>query len=323
MTALATFDGLSKQFKTGLAVDDLTFEVPEGEVVGLLGPNGAGKTTAIRMLLGLARPTGGGTTLLGLSPDDENFRDAVRQVGSLIEGPALYSRATARQNLIIEAEAIGIDRPNGQVDDLLELVGLDDRADTRTGSFSLGMKQRLGLALSLMGSPRLVVLDEPTNGLDPAGIVEIRELIKRLPERGTSVLVSSHLLAEIQLMCDRAAILQRGRLVADGTIHDLIAENAATGFTVSVDPELNGQAIGTLGRTGLEADVNVDGSISVTGNIENGMAISQPLAQAGIYVRELTPVKADLEQAFLRLTDDSGKETTVRIEDEKELEHAV
>ena len=268
MTPLATFDGLSKQFKTGLAVDDLTFEVPEGEVVGLLGPNGAGKTTAIRMLLGLAKPTGGGTTLLGLSPDDEDFRDAVRQVGSLIEGPALYSRATAPQNLIIEAEAIGIDRPNGQVDDLLELVGLDDRADTRTGSPSLGKKQRLGLAPSLMGSPRLVVLDEPTNGLDPAGIVEIRELIKRLPDRGTSVLVSSHLLAEIQLMCDRAATLQRGRLVADGTIHDLIAENAATGSTVSVDPELNGQAIGTLGRTGLEGGMNVDGSISVTGNIE-------------------------------------------------------
>jgi len=331
MTALATFEGLTKRYGTGTAVDNLDFRVSEGQVCGLLGPNGAGKTTAIRILLGLAKPTSGGTTLLGLSPGDPGFRDAVRQVGTLIEGPALYARATARQNLIIEADAIGIDQPKGQVDDLLKLVGLYDRGNTKCGSFSLGMKQRLGLALSLMGRPRLVVLDEPTNGLDPAGIVEIRELIKKLPERGTSVLVSSHLLAEIQLMCDRAAILQRGKLVAEGTIHDLIHENASSGFAVSVDPKLSDQAISTLGRSGLEASLNQDGSLAVTGKVENGMAISQPLAQAGIYVWELTPVKADLEQAFLRLTDDSGNKKTVRLQpaeapetiNEKELVHAV
>ena len=309
MSALATFDGLTKTYKTGKAVDGLTFAVPEGEVCGLLGPNGAGKTTAIRVLLGLARPTAGGTTLLGTKPGDARFGDAVRQVGTLIEGPALYSRATARQNLLIEADAIGIDRPKGQIDDLLRLVGLYDRGDTRSGSFSLGMRQRLGLAVSLMGSPRLVVLDEPTNGLDPAGIVEIRELIKRLPERGTTVLVSSHLLAEIQLMCDRAAILQRGALIAEGTIDELLAGDAAAGgYTVVVDPKLNDQAIGTLTRVGLTAATGHDGTLVVTGEIENGLAISQPLAQAGIYVWELRRNQADLEQVFLRLTDDHEKE---------------
>ena len=306
MTALATFDGLTKRYKTGAAVDDLTFQVPEGQVCGLLGPNGAGKTTAIRVLLGLARPSAGGTTLLGVAPGDRRFGDAVRQVGTLIEGPALYARATARQNLLIEADAIGIDRPKGQIDDLLRLVGLYDRADTRCGSFSLGMRQRLGLAVSLMGTPRLVVLDEPTNGLDPAGIVEIRELIKRLPERGTTVLVSSHLLAEIQLMCDRAAILQRGTLIAEGTIDELLSGDGGTGFTVTVDPALTEQASGTLGRVGLTVRANPDGTLAVTGEIENGMAISQPLAQAGIYVWELSRDKADLEQAFLRLTDESA-----------------
>ncbi|HTU15679.1 MAG TPA: ABC transporter ATP-binding protein [Solirubrobacterales bacterium] len=310
MTALATFDGLVKQYKTGTAVDDLTFQVPEGQVCGLLGPNGAGKTTAIRVLLGLARPTKGKTTLLGLSPGDRGFGDAVRQVGTLIEGPALYAKATARQNLLIEADAIGIDRPKGQIDDLLRLVGLFDRADTRCGSFSLGMRQRLGLAVSLIGSPRLVVLDEPTNGLDPAGIVEIRELIKKLPERGTSVLVSSHLLSEIQLMCDRAAILQRGRLIAEGTIEELLFGDGSAGFTVTVDPTLIEQAMGTLSRVGLSARPNGDGTLAVAGDIENGLSISQPLAQAGIYVWELRQDKADLEQVFLRLTDESHTNET-------------
>ena len=307
MSALVTFENLTKRYSTGAAVDDLSFEVAEGLVCGLLGPNGAGKTTAIRVLLGLAQPTSGSTTLLGVSPGDPGFGEAVRKVGTLIEGPALFARATARQNMQIEADALGPDRTRAKIDDLLDLVGLRDRADTRCGSFSLGMKQRLGLAISLMGDPRLVVLDEPTNGLDPAGIVEIRRLIEKLPERGTTVLVSSHLLAEIQLMCDRAAILQRGKLIAEGTISDLINRDGRTGYSVRVDPSLVGQAAATLGRVGFDSVPGDTGVLDVTGEIGNGMAISQPLAQAGIYVWELTPAKADLEQAFLRLTDESGE----------------
>lgn len=327
MSALVTFENLTKRYSTGAAVDDLSFEVAEGQVCGLLGPNGAGKTTAIRVLLGLARPTTGSTTLLGVSPGNPGFVDAARKVGTLIEGPALFARATARQNMQIEADSLGLNRSRAKIDDLLELVGLQDRADTRCGSFSLGMKQRLGLAISLMGDPRLVVLDEPTNGLDPAGIVEIRRLIEKLPERGTTVLVSSHLLAEIQLMCDRAAILQRGKLIADGTISDLINRGSRTGYSVRVDPALVEPAAATLGRVGLDSVPKGAGLLDVTGEIGNGMSISQPLARAGIHVWELTPAKADLEQAFLRLTDESNKAKTVRMEpdppDSADLEREV
>lgn len=306
MTSLASFEGLVKRYRHGPAVDNLSFEVPEGQVSGLLGPNGAGKTTAIRVLLGLARPSAGSTRLLGAAPGTADFAAAVRKVGSLIEGPALYGRATARQNMQIEADALGLTDARGEIEELLELVGLSARADTKAGSFSLGMKQRLGLALALLGSPKLVVLDEPTNGLDPAGIVEIRELIKRLPERGTTVLVSSHLLAEVQLMCDRAAILQRGRLVAEGSIEELIAANGGSGFAVRVQTERAIEAEATLTSAGFEVTSLGQGRLRVAGEIADGIEISRPLAQAGIHVSELTPQRADLEQVFLSLTDGAG-----------------
>src|SRR6185436_13927499 len=154
----------------------------------------------------------------------------------MIEGPALYARATARQNLEIEAAALGARRTRKEIDDLLALVGIAERADSAAGQFSLGMKQRLGLAVALIGGPRLVVLDEPTNGLDPAGIVEIRRLIKELPARGTTVLVCSHLLAEVELMCHRATIIRRGRLVAEGTIDELLQTYGTSGFLTRVEP---------------------------------------------------------------------------------------
>ena len=301
MTALAAYDGLVKRFGDIVAVEGLTFEVPEGTVFGLLGPNGAGKTTAIRVLLGLAAPTAGSTWLLGARPGTPAFTPALRSVGSLIEGPALYSRATARQNMQIEAAALGLRESASEITALLSLVGLSERADTKTGTFSLGMKQRLGLALALLGRPHLVGLDEPTNGLDPAGIVEIRELIKRLPERGTSALVSSHLLGEVQLMCDRAAIIDRGRMVAEGTIAELIARQGGTGFTLVIEPEDTHRAIELLGARGMTATGSA-GRLSVSGPGVEGAHISRPLAQSGIYVSELTPTTATLEEVFLSLT---------------------
>ncbi len=302
MTALATFDNLTKQYESGLVVDRLSFAVPEGQVCGLLGPNGAGKTTAIRALLGLVRPSGGSTTLLGRAPGEAGFDASLRRVGTLIEGPALYGRATAQQNLLIEAAALGISNARAEIADLLGLVGLSDRADTRCGSFSLGMKQRLGLAMALVGRPRLVVLDEPTNGLDPAGIVEMRQLIGRLPERGTTVLVSSHLLSEIQLLCHRAVILQRGRLIAEGTIGELLGGDGTATYAASVDPSQADPARDILRRAGFSAHGKGDGVIEVSGGIETGMAVSQALAEEGIHVRELKRLDADLEQVFLRLT---------------------
>jgi ABC-2 type transport system ATP-binding protein len=301
MTALAAYEGLVKRFGEIVAVEGLTFEVPEGTVFGLLGPNGAGKTTAIRVLLGLAAPTAGSTWLLGARPGTTAFTSAVRSAGSLIEGPALYAHATARQNMEIEASALALRNSSGEIGELLALVGLSDRADTKTGTFSLGMKQRLGLALALLGRPHLVVLDEPTNGLDPAGIVEIRELIKRLPERGTSALVSSHLLGEVQLMCDRAAIVDHGRMVAEGTIADLLSRQGGTGWGVVIEPEHTDHAIAILRSRGMVA-TGADGRLSVSGPGIEGAHVSRPLAQAGIFVSELTPSRATLEEVFLSLT---------------------
>jgi len=297
------YEGLVKRYGETTAVDGLSLTVPEGIVSGLLGPNGAGKTTAIRVLLGLAQADAGSTTLLGEQPDSPGFAAAVRRVGSLIEGPAIFGRASARQNMRIEASARLLEDAGGQIDGLLGLVGLSSRADTRAGSFSLGMKQRLGLALALIGRPRLVVLDEPTNGLDPAGIVEIRELIKALPERGTTVLVCSHLLAEVELMCDRATIMRHGRVVADGTIEELLASHGSSGFVTRVDPGDADRAALVLARIGVMAATLGDGRLSITG-LQDGTQISGPLAEAGIYISELQPVSAHLEQVFLSLTND-------------------
>ncbi len=301
---LATFDGLVKRYGDTTAVEGLSLSVPEGMVCGLLGPNGAGKTTAIRCLLGLATPTEGSTTLLGEHPGSPGFAAAVRQVGTLIEGPAIYARATPRQNMEIEASASKLRNAGRQIDELLALVGLSARADTRSGAFSLGMKQRLGLAISLLGGPRLVVLDEPTNGLDPAGIVEIRELIKELPSRGTTVLVCSHLLAEVELMCDRATIIRRGRLIAEGTIGELLDSYGTSGFVTRVAAADTERAIGLLVHDGFEAAALGEGRISVTGAVSDGEQISRPLAEAGIYVSELRTDAAHLEQVFLSLTAD-------------------
>jgi ABC-2 type transport system ATP-binding protein len=274
------------------------------DLCGLLGPNGSGKTTAIRVLLGLATPTAGTTTLLGEQRGGPGFAAAVHKVGTLIEGPAIYARATPRQNMQIEASARKLRDAGRQIDELHALVGLSARADTRSGALSLGMKQRLGLALALLGGPRLVVLDEPTNGLDPAGIVEIRELIKELPARGTTVLVCSHLLAEVELMCDRATIIRHGRLVAEGTIGELLSSYGTPGFVTRVDAADAERAARLLEHAGFAATALGDGRLSVTGPVAGGGQISRPLAEAGIYVSKLRSDGAHLEQVFLALTTD-------------------
>lgn len=304
METLARFTAVEKRYGTRAAVDGLSFAIPTGSVTGLLGPNGAGKTTCLRMLLGLARLDGGTIDLLGTSPGRPGFASVLRRVGALIEGPALYERASARDNLRIEAAARGLCPDRAAVDDLLETVGLTERADGRVGAFSLGMRQRLGVALALVGSPRLVVLDEPTNGLDPAGIVEMRAMIARLPARGTTVLVSSHLLAEVQLMCDRAVIIDRGGLIAEGAMAELLGPDG--GFRVEVAPDEVTRAIDALERAGAQVDAREEGELTVTGPFEDGSDVSRLLAQAGIYVRALQPRSSSLEEVFLELTNGSS-----------------
>ncbi len=312
MTALASFGGITKTF--GLfgrttALTALSLDVVEGSVCGLLGPNGSGKTTAIRILLGLSRPDYGSVSLLGHSPGTRGFGEAARQTGSLIEGPSLYGRASARQNMQIQAAARGLHSPGPEIDRLLDMVGLSARADTNARNFSMGMKQRLGLAIALLGDPRLVILDEPTNGLDPAGIVEIRELIKQLPSSGITVLVSSHLLAEVELMCDRATIISKGSLVADGTMEELLGQAGVDGgYRIRVTPEEVAPAANLLGEIGLSVDTGSPGELNVSGPIEDGSQISCVLAGSGIYVSELRRDNPDLESVFMTLTGDPDTE---------------
>lgn len=304
--SLIKLEGVSKRYGVVSALDNLSMEVPEGTVCGLLGPNGSGKTTAIRILLGLTTSSGR-VELLGTTPGSDGFPAAVGQTGSLIEGPALYGRATARQNMEIQAATLGMGGADGEIRDLLELVGLTDRADSNARTFSLGMKQRLGLAIALLRNPRLVILDEPTNGLDPSGIVEIRELIQKLPERGTTVLVSSHLLSEVQLMCDRATIINKGKLVADGTMEEILASTGtAEGYKVYVRISQTEAAIAALVKAGLEVEDRGEGSLVARGEIDDDSEITRILAASDIWLRGLMRERPDLERVFLSLTDGDG-----------------
>jgi len=297
--------GISKKYRTTQALNDLHLAVPEGSVCGLLGPNGSGKTTAIRVLLGLTRADSGTAELLGTRVGGRGFADVVSRTGSLIEGPALYGRATARQNMKIQARARGFDSAEGGIDDLLKLVGLADRADTNARGFSLGMKQRLGLAIALIGNPKMVILDEPTNGLDPSGIVEIRELIKGLPQSGVTVLVSSHLLSEVQLMCDRATIINHGSVVAEGSMDEILGQTGASGgFMIRVTAEEVPKAYEILADLGLKVFQSPNGELLVEGPVDDGSQINLVLAGSGIYASEIRKNQPDLEKVFMSLTHD-------------------
>ena len=212
---------LTKRYGKIVAVDGLSMEVPRGHVFGLLGPNGSGKTTTMSMLLGLVRPTAGSFSLFGAPTHHES---ALHRVGAIIETPAFYPYLSGRQNLAYFQGILGGGTP-GELDKLLEQVGLADRGNDRFHTYSLGMKQRLGLAYALLGDPELLFLDEPTNGMDPAGMAEVRELIRSLGTDERTVLLSSHLLHEVEEVCDSVAILSKGKLIAQGKVADLVRQS--------------------------------------------------------------------------------------------------
>lgn len=296
-------DSLTKQYRSALAVDTLSFEVPAGQVVGLLGPNGAGKTTAMKMLLGLVQPSSGQATILGAPLSSSDFAHAVRRVGALIESPALYERLSARRNLELQAYALDLPVDRGRIDELLDLVDLVDRGDDKAGSYSLGMKQRLGIAVAMMGSPELVILDEPANGLDPAGIVEIRNLLRRLPAMGTTVLVSSHQLAEVQQACDRLAVLADGRLIAQGTTEEILRGYQGSDFTIRLDATATERAVELLTQQGLSTVCNSTTELAVTlPDGWTGRDLNRTLANDGLYADELIHRTVSLEEAFLAMT---------------------
>ncbi len=297
------FDHVTKRYGSRTVLQDLSFDVPHGSVVGLLGPNGAGKTTAMRVLLGLQHADGGSAQIFGHAPHSPGFRAAVRQVGTILEAPPLYKNASPFANLSIRLAALGKPADKDKIGRLIAQVGLADRADDRVGQFSLGMKQRVGLALALVGEPSIAVLDEPTNGLDPEGSVEIRQLVKSLPQRGTTTLICTHRLDEIEKTCDYVVVLRAGHLIAQGSLAEVIAMGSHGGHTVEVAPsqvELAVKVLSGLGEQGVS--VVDDHRIVTRFQLEDPGRISYALASNGIYLRGLQTSVATLEQAFLEIT---------------------
>jgi ABC-2 type transport system ATP-binding protein len=289
--------GLTKRFGHQLAVDDASFEVPNGVVAGFVGPNGAGKTTTLRMLLGLVRPTSGHAEVLGRSI--EHPADYLPAVGALIEGPAFYAALTGRENLDVLATLGAVDRSG--VETVLDIVNLSDRAGDPFKTYSLGMKQRLGIAAALLRDPALLILDEPTNGLDPAGMRDMRELVTAIAAQGPTVFVSSHLLGEIQSVCNWLVVVQRGRLAYQGSVAELI-DGAVEHLVVATERPAD---LATVARVVKDAgyETTVDGErLNVHAPASFAGELARRSAAEGITLTEMTPVRGTLEDRFLQLT---------------------
>jgi ABC-2 type transport system ATP-binding protein len=277
------------------AVNGLDLEVSEGGVFGFLGPNGSGKTTTIRCLLGLVRTSSGRCRVLGAEPKD--LSTVIERIGSIVETPLLFPTFSGRRNLRLLADLGGF--AGCALEPALERVGLSDRADDLVRTYSLGMRQRLAVAAALLKDPDLLVLDEPANGLDPAGIREIRQLLRALADEGRTVFVSSHILSEVQQTCDRVAILARGRLITSGTVDEVLHAGAAEAVLVkAADLDAAALALQAAGIAAERMGVHVRASLPVS----EAARVTQVLAAADQWVTELRPDEASLEDVFLRLT---------------------
>ena len=297
--------GLRKEYRHGrgrriMALDGLDLRVPSGGVYGFLGPNGSGKTTTIRCLPGLARPSAGSCRVLGADPTVEYARVQDR-IGSMIETQAMFGGFSGRRNLVLLASMRGVGER--AVDEALERVGLTVRAGDLLKTYSLGMRQRLGLAAALLKDPELLMLDEPANGLDPAGIREVRTLLRALGDEGRTVFVSSHQLAEVQQMCDRVAVLSQGRCVAAGPVEEVLASVGSRGVVVRLDDADAGLA--ALADAGMAARAEGE-VIHVDILARDAPAVAEALARHRVWHRELRPAGLSLEEAFMALTGQGG-----------------
>jgi ABC-type multidrug transport system ATPase subunit len=289
---------LTKQYGKRLAVNNLSLNIHRGDVFGFLGPNGAGKTTTIRMVFGLITPTAGSVEMLGR--DIAHHRaEVLPRVGALIETPALYLYMSGLDNLKAVAATLG-GVPAKRYDAILETVGLKGREKDRVRTYSLGMKQRLGLAIALLQDPEVLILDEPANGLDPAGIVEMRDLMHRLASEGKTVLISSHLLTEVQQICSRVAIINFGKLITETTIEDLTRGHGE--YEVQVERAQEALQLIQQQPWGRSAHFSEEGMIITPTPQGRGRDLNLFLGQAGFVVDVLAPAKRDLEQVFLQLT---------------------
>jgi ABC-2 type transport system ATP-binding protein len=296
---------LTRRFGAQLAVDDLNLQAPEAGVYGFLGPNGAGKTTAIRMLLGLIRADAGEVHLFGV-PLAANRQRLMRRVGALVESPSLYPHLTGRENLEVTRRMLGA--PRALIERALDIIKLTEDANRRVREYSLGMRQRLGLALALLNKPELLILDEPTNGLDPAGIHEMRDLLRSLPsEFGVTVFLSSHLLSEVEQIASHIGIIHEGRLLFQGTLSELQDEHRAQLILGVNQPE---QALHCLAGAGWSVQTRADGMLGVNATTaEDAVRINNLLVSQRVEVFHLAPAQASLEDIFLTLT---GGNTTAR-----------
>ena len=310
MTNAIEIHGLRKTYRrrrgTTVAVAGLDLEVPEGGVFGFLGPNGSGKTTTIRCVLGLARPTSGSLRLLG-RPVPGDLAEVMGRTGSIVETPALFPTMTARENLRLLGSAVGIG--TARVDETLDIVGLADRADDLVKKYSLGMRQRLGLAAAILKEPDLLILDEPANGLDPVGMREVRRLLRRLADEGRTVFVSSHILAEIEQTCDRVAILSRGRCVANGSVAEVLAAAGGESSVLVKLPDLR-RGARVLTDAGMRTEPG-DGVLRVFVDPCESARITRLLSGADLWLTELRPDRATLEDVFLGLTSEPSHDRQV------------
>jgi len=297
--------GLTKRYGEIVAVDDVDLTIEPGDVFGYLGPNGAGKTTSLRMMLGLIRPTAGSVRIFGRDP--QVSVSALEGVAGFVEAPSFYPYFSGRRNLelfaALDGPAIG---SATRIEAVLDTVGLLDRAKDRVRGYSHGMRQRLGIAAALLRDPRLLILDEPTTGLDPAGMRDMRELVRDLAARGITVLLSSHLLVEVDELCNRVAIVRRGRIAYEGSLEEL-RRTAGLSYRLRTSDDERARELltGEPNVRAVEADLRQGLSFKVTGERTVG-ELSLALAEAGVAVLELSPKQATLEELFFRLTEDGA-----------------
>ncbi|MBC6299463.1 ABC transporter ATP-binding protein [Listeria booriae] len=299
MTAALLVQDLNKKIGNRQIIKDISFEVNEGEVFGFLGPNGAGKTTTIRMLVGLIKPTSG-TILIGGKDIRKNFTEAMKSLGCIVENPEFYPFLTGWENLAYFAR---MDKtiPPERLHEVAELVGMTARVHDRVSTYSLGMRQRLGIAQALLSNPKLLILDEPTNGLDPSGIREMRDFIRFLAkDQGISVLVSSHLLSEIQLLCDRVAIMTQGEIIATDDVHRLLSDREKARWRF--EPMAKGKAI-LESMTEVEAR---DGALYTPFHADKLPVWNSRVVRAGVQVLEMQKITPSLEDLFIELTGGQG-----------------
>jgi ABC-2 type transport system ATP-binding protein len=300
--------GLAKRFGATVALDDVDLLVPRGSAFGYLGPNGAGKTTLIRTLLGLTRADGGTMSLLGM-PLPAKRSQALARIGAIVDEPRFHPHLTGRENLLLLAAARG-GEAKARIAPSLARVGLAERADRKVASYSLGMRQRLGVASCLLGDPELLILDEPMNGLDPAGMQEMRAMIASFVDEGRTVVLSSHLLDEVERTCDAVAIVERGRIVHQGPLAELVAE--AGGLTVQVECSDPIKAAALIEKGGIAASIALaEAGMTVTlagASYETVAEINRRLVEGGISVYALREAKATLEDWFLSVTDRTGRQ---------------